>query len=54
MGGLVGGPLGKLGAVLRVLEKVLRLFHGSPPVEEEVGVGRPDSIGTQIKLRTGR
>jgi hypothetical protein len=28
MGGLVGCPLGKLGAVLRVLKKVLRLFHG--------------------------
>src|SRR4051795_6066847 len=28
VGGLVGGALGKLGAILRILQKMLRLFHG--------------------------
>jgi hypothetical protein len=43
-------PLRKLGAVFGILQIVLRLFHGCPPVEEDVGDQKSGSIGTKLRF----
>jgi hypothetical protein len=50
MGRLILSPLGKLGAVFSILQIVLRLFHGCPPVEEDVGDEKSGSIGTKLRF----